>query len=361
VKVGTSVITTGSGQLDYKQLEYLVSQIAKLVKLDYELILVTSGAIAAGMEKLGFSRRPKAIPELQAAASVGQGLLMHEYARLFSVFGLGVGQVLLTQSDFSHRQQYLNARNTLEKLLELRVVPIVNENDTTAVDEIRLGDNDTLAALVANLISADLLIILSDTEGLCTGDPRCVDKVSLIEEVKEITPEVERAAGGVGTKFGSGGMATKVHAAKIVTCARIAMVIAHGRRPNVLLDIVDGGSVGTFFWPKAKKLDSRKLWIAFGRIATGKVVVDEGAKEALIKGKKSLLPAGIVSCSGHFKVGDAVDIVDRQGWVFAKGLTNFSIEEVRQIMGLKTKEISRILPDAVSEEVVHRDCLVILD
>jgi glutamate 5-kinase len=331
------------------------------VELGYELILVTSGAIAAGVEKLGFSRRPKAIPELQAAASVGQGLLMQEYARLFSAFGLGVGQVLLTQSDFSYRQQYLNARNTLEKLLELQIVPIVNENDTTAVDEIRLGDNDTLAALVANLISADLLIILSDTEGLCTADPRSVDKVSLIKEVKEITPEVERAAGGVGTKFGSGGMVTKVQAAKIVTCARIAMVIAHGRHPNVLLEIINGHSVGTFFWPKAKKLDSRKLWIAFGRIATGKVVVDEGAKEALIKGKKSLLPAGVVDCSGHFKVGDAVDIADKRGYVFAKGLTNFSVEEVRQIMGLKTKEVSKILPDAVSEEVVHRDCLVILD
>lgn len=359
VKVGTSVITTPSGRLDFVQLSNLVDQMAELKKRGYELLLVSSGAIAAGVEGLGLDARPTTIPELQAAASVGQGLLLQQYTNLFDKHGIKVGQVLLTQYDTTQRRHYLNARNTLQKLLELETIPIINENDNTAVDEIKFGDNDTLAALVSNLVEADLLIALTDTEGLYTRDPHKTTKARLLQEVEEITPEIEALAGGAGTRFGSGGMVTKIQAAKIVTFAQRGMIIAHGKRPRVLLDIMDYKPVGTFFVPGKKKVESRKLWIAFGRIARGTVMVDEGAKDALLKRGKSLLPAGITKCEGDFGVGDAVNIVDKEGTVFAKGLTNFSLQELNRIKGLKSKEVSAILPDA-SEEVVHRDCLVIL-
>ncbi|MDI6892888.1 MAG: glutamate 5-kinase [Actinomycetota bacterium] len=360
VKVGTSVVTTETGRLDLPQLKNLVGQIAEMVKRGYQVLLVSSGAIAAGVEGLGLEKRPTAMPELQAAASIGQGLLLQQYTNLFKEHGLKVGQVLLTQYDTTHREQYLNARNTLSKLLELGAIPIINENDTTAVDEIRFGDNDTLAALVANLCKADLLIALSDTEGLFTGDPRKDRGVKLLETVEEITPEIEALGGGVGTKFGSGGMVTKIQAAKIVTFAQIGMIIAHGRRPDVLLDVMEGKSVGTFFVPRRKKIGSRKLWIAFGKTSRGTIFVDDGAREALTKRSKSLLPAGVFNCEGNFEVGDAVDIADQKGQIFAKGLTSFGTEELNQIKGLRRSEVVKRLSEETSEEVVHRDCLVIL-
>jgi glutamate 5-kinase len=360
VKVGTSLITDESGKLNQDQLESLVNQIAELSHRGFQLLLVTSGAIAAGVEGLGLERRPTAMPELQAAASVGQGLLLHQYSKLFQKWNLQVGQVLLTQYDTTHRSQYLNARNTLNKLLDFDTIPIINENDTTAVDEIRFGDNDTLAALVSCLIDADLLILLSDIDGLYTIDPRISREAKLLNEIEEITPEIEEIAGGVGSRFGSGGMITKIQAAKIVTCAGTGMIIANGREDGILLKIMDMVPVGTFFFPRKKRISSRKLWIAFGRISKGTIVVDDGAKTALVKKGKSLLPAGVVSCKGNFNLGDAVDVADKEGFVFAKGLINFSTEELNQIKGLKSSEVSSVLSEEASEEVIHRDCLVIL-
>ena len=321
---------------------------------------MSSGAIAAGVEGLGLRKRPTAITELQAAASVGQGLLTHEYSTLFGEHGLKVGQVLLTQYDITHRQQYLNSRNTLKTLLRLGIVPVVNENDATAVDEIKFGDNDTLAALVASLVGANILILLSDIDGLYTCDPRQGNGACLIEEVNNITSEVEKIAGGVGSQFGSGGMVTKVQAARIAVFAQVGMFIANGRRENVLIDIINGKSIGTFFVPRKKKLSGHKLWIAFGKAATGSVVVDDGAAKALLLSGKSLLPAGVVASEGDFQEGDAVNVKDLQGHVFAKGITNYSSGEVDQIKGLKSAEAMEKFPDSMNEEIIHRDCLVIL-
>lgn len=360
VKVGTAVISTPSGRLDLERMNNLVTQMANLAKKGYQLLLVTSGAIAAGLERLGKEERPSAIPELQAAASVGQGLLLQQYTNLFGQHDLKVGQVLLTQFDIIHREQYVNASNTFEKLFEVDVIPIVNENDTTAVEEIKFGDNDTLAALVTNLVKADALIVLTDTEGLYTADPRTNAEAKLIAEVKEITPEIEKLAGDKGTEFGSGGMVTKIRAARIVTLAGASMVVADGRRPDVLLDVMGAKEVGTFFAPHKKKMTSRKAWIAFGRTTKGIIIVDDGAKEALRGRGKSLLPAGILACKGDFSMGDAVDIVDTQGNVFAKGLINFNTQEINKIKGLKSSEVAKVLTGEASEEVIHRDCLVIL-
>lgn len=359
VKVGTNIITDDEGRLEAKKLKVLTDQIAQLKKKDYELLLVTSGAIAAGVGELRLSKRPTSMPKLQAAASIGQGLLLEKYANLFKKHGLSVGQVLITQYDITQRVQYTNAKNTLETLLKFGAIPIINENDTTAVEEIRFGENDTLAALVTNLAEADLLVLLTNTEGFYTIDPKTNKRTVFLSEVGEITEEIEKAAGGVGTRFGSGGMITKIQAAKIVTFGKSAMVIADGRKSGTLLDIMAGKEVGTFFYPSMKKVVSRKLWIAFGLVASGVLYVDEGAKRALAKGGKSLLPAGVVDCKGKFSSGDAVDIAIKGGKVFARGLTNFSAEEINQIKGLKSAEVASKFDDA-AEEVIHRDCLVIL-
>ncbi|MFZ3063634.1 MAG: glutamate 5-kinase [Actinomycetota bacterium] len=360
IKVGTNVITTQSGRLDPEQMKNLVSQMASLAKQGRQLLLVTSGAIAAGLERLGIEERPNAIPALQAAASVGQGLLLQQYTSLFDEYDIRIGQVLLTQFDITHRESYVNASNTFEKLLELGVIPVVNENDTTAVEEIKFGDNDTLAALVTNLAKADLLVILTDMEGLYTADPRLDPEARLISDVPEITSEIEQLAGDTRTTFGSGGMVTKIQAARIVTFAGAAMVMADGRKENVLLDIIAAKPVGTCFSPKKKKLASRKAWIAFGKSVKGTIIVDEGARDALLTKGKSLLPAGIVACEGDFAMGDAVNVADVKGNVFARGLINFSLSELDQVKGLKSSEVSKVLTEEASEEVIHRDCLVIL-
>ncbi len=361
IKLGTSTITKSTGEIDHVQLKNIVDQVAKLRAKDYQVVIVSSGAIAAGVEGLGLKARPASIPELQAAASVGQGLLLHEYTTLFSGHGLKVGQVLLTQNDVIHRQQYLNSRNALKTLLKLGIVPIINENDATAVDEIKFGDNDTLAALVANLVRADILILLSDIEGLYTCDPRLGGDACLIPEVDDITSELENLAGGVGSEFGSGGMATKLQAARIAIFARVGMFITNGRRPSVLVDIMDGKQIGTFFMPRKKKVSGRKLWIAFGKSTAGSITVDDGAVKALTASGKSLLPAGVIASEGEFHEGDAVTIKDLQGRVFGKGITNYSSDEVDHIKGLKTSEVMEKYPESMNnEEIIHRDCLVIL-
>lgn len=360
VKVGSSTITDERGRIDAAALDALVAQIAAVRQAGHQVVLVSSGAIAAGLDALAFDGRPSSVPELQATASVGQGLLMQRYAELFSRRALVAGQVLLTQDDITQRAQYLNARNALKALLDHGVVPVINENDATAVEEIRLGDNDTLAALVAILVKADLLVMLTDTEGLYAADPRHHEASRLIDRVETITPEIERAAGGAGTARGSGGMQTKIAAAHIATSARCAVVIAHGGRPDVLVDAVADIPVGTYFAAQARPLSARKLWIAFARQVRGSIVVDDGACDAICLRGRSLLAAGVVGVHGRFAAGDAVTIAGMSGTVLGRGLTNFSAHELEEVKGLRTDQVERRLPDRESYEVVHRDSLVIL-
>jgi|Deesub1362A_J573_1020465.scaffolds.fasta_scaffold02651_8 glutamate 5-kinase len=353
IKLGTSVVADEKGKLDRAQLRQLAQEISILIKEGKECVLVTSGAIAAGVESLGFSTRPRAIPKLQAAASVGQGALMSEYASLFSEHGVVVGQVLLTQFDFVRRELYVNACNTLHTLLSLDVLPIINENDATAVEEIKFGDNDILAALVSCSVEADLLIILTDTEGFYKNG-------KLLPEVREITDEIEKSAGGAGTHFGSGGMVTKLQAARIVGFVGIPMIVASGRKKGVLKALMSGEKEGTFFYPASERLSRRKHWIAFVLPSKGKIFVDKGAKEALVRRKKSLLPVGVVDFEGEFEIGDAVEIAEKEGKVFAKGITSYSSKELAKVKGLRSKEVYQVIPEPVCEEVVHRDSLVIL-
>ena len=345
VKVGSAVITTETGRLNTERMAGIAAQIAELKTLGYQVMLVTSGAIAAGLERLGLDERPTAIPDLQASAAVGQGLLLQKYSSMFEEHGVHVGQVLLTQYDIAHREHYINAANTFEKLLEFGVVPIINENDTTVVEEIKFGDNDTLAALVVNLTKADALVIMSDIDGLHTADPRVDASARLIEEVAEITPEVEKLAGGAGSIFGSGGMVTKLNAAKIVTMAGAGMFLIDGLGENTLTDTMDGIALGTFFAPRGKKMTSRKAWIAFGTTTKGQITVDEGAKTALLDKGKSLLPAGVIDVSGDFEDGDTVDVIDSAGELLARGLVNFAAADLEKVKGLKSGEIWNNTPN----------------
>jgi len=361
VKVGTTTLSTTTGRLDEKQVKSLVGQMADLYGRGVELALVSSGAIASGLESLGMRERPTDIPGLQAAASVGQGKLVHLYSQLFGAFGIEVGQVLLTQYDVTHRQQYLNARNTLDRLLQLGVIPIVNENDTVAVEEIRFGDNDSLAALVAGLIKADLLVTLTDIDGLYTADPKKDPKAEHLRRVDKITPEIEKLAEDTENELSVGGMVTKVRAAKIAMTSQVGMIIANGRSKNVLKNIYEGKEVGTLFVPQERKVRSSKHWIAFGVKASGRITVDDGARDALLHKDKSLLPAGVLSCEGDFGVGDTVEIADTKGWVFARGKTNFDCAEAERIKGLRTKDAAELIGEPYCKEVIHRDCLVILE
>ncbi|MBE0475540.1 MAG: glutamate 5-kinase [Coriobacteriia bacterium] len=360
VKVGSSLLSAPDGGLDVAFMEALVEQVARLHERGTEAVIVTSGAIAAGIERLDWEERPRAMPALQAAAAVGQVRIIGTYAELFAAHDLPVGQVLVTRHDTAHRAQYLHARDTLEKLLALGVVPVVNENDTTAVDEIRFGDNDTLAALVGTMVKADLVVLLTDIEGLYSADPRADEGAALLEHVDELTEEMLAAAGGPGSTLGSGGMATKLEAARVLMKAGIPMVVCDGRRPDVVVDAASGGCVGTFFAGDACSIGSRKTWIALGRRPAGTIVVDAGAAEAVRTRGKSLLPAGVLSVSGPFQPGDAVLIQDAEGRTVARGLVEMSSADLDRVKGLKTSEIPGILAGYKGEEVIHRDRLVLL-
>jgi len=355
VKVGTSTLTAGGDDLDREVVASLVEQLCAVRSQNHRVVLVTSGAIRAGMAALGVNRA-RTMPEKQAAAAVGQGLLMRLYTDLFRQHDIVAAQILLTRDDIGSRHRYLDARNTVLTLLNQGVVPIVNENDTVATEEIRFGDNDTLAALVAMLIGADLLVVLSDVEGLMApgddGKPRLVERVTRIE------PDLASLAGGPSSKFGTGGMASKVEAARMATRAGIPVIVAHGRRRNVIPDAVVGAAGGTYF-EADRGLASRKRWIAFGRRMAGEVQVDEGAKDSLVKRGKSLLPAGIVAVRGNFQIGDVVKVADQNGEEFARGLSNYSAREVLKVRGLKTAQIRQVLGDWPFDEVIHRDNLVL--
>jgi len=364
IKIGTSTLTRASGQLNHEFLSELVRQVAHEHKKGKEILIVTSGAVGAGLGKLNLHKKPTSLPERQAVAAIGQGLLMEVYEKLFAAHGITVAQILLTRDDMDNRRRYLNARNTLLQLITgYKAVPVINENDTVATEELelRFGDNDTLSALVASLVGADLLLILSDVGGLYTGDPRREKEVSLIPVVKEITPEIQAMAGEAGTLFGSGGMQTKIEAARIVTRSGIAMILASGVEPRVIERIIAGEELGTIFLPAQETLLGRKRWIAFAGQPRGEIVIDPGAVEALVTHKKSLLPSGVVDVKGRFELGDLVRIVDEGNREVARGLSNFSADEVRKIMGGKTRTIAQILGYKTYDEVVHRNNLVCLE
>ena len=357
VKIGTSSITDERGEISQVAVDKLTAEVAALRSQGHRVVVVTSGAIAAGLPALGLSgARPNDVATLQAVSAVGQSRLMGTYDASFGQHGLVAGQVLLAPLDFMDRSQYLHARDTFGRLLDLGVVPVVNENDAVADDEIRYGDNDHLAALVAHLIYADLLILLTDTSGLHNADPRLDAGASLIEEIVEFDHGLERMAGGRGTIRGSGGMATKLRAAKMASWSGIRTVIAAADRPGVLPAAVaaDPG-VGTVVRARDRRLGARKLWIAFAKPYEGVLHVDDGARRALVERGTSLLPVGVTAVSGGFAAGDAVEIADAGGRVFAKGLVRMGAKELQAAAGRRTAE----LPDGAPHEVVHRDDLVV--
>jgi glutamate 5-kinase len=358
VKIGTSSITDDGGAVDTDAVVKLCAEVAELRAQSHTVVVVSSGAIAAGQPALGLTNvRPSDMATLQAVSAVGQSRLMRVYDDTFAAHGLVAGQVLLAPLDFVHRQQYLHARQTMSRLLHLGVVPVVNENDAVADDEIRFGDNDRLAALVAQLVGADVLVLLTDIPGLLTADPRLVEDASLVEEVVTVDHELEKVAGGAGTLRGSGGMASKLAAAKMAAWAGVRVVIAAAGRPSVLAAAVAGDpGVGTVVRPHARRLPARKLWIAFAVGSAGTVVVDEGARRALVERNTSLLPAGVVAVEGSFEADDAVEIADPAGQVLAKGLVRHPARRVQEWAGKRTAD----LPSDLPHEVVHRDDLVVL-
>jgi glutamate 5-kinase len=358
VKVGSAVLT-GEDGLNLQVIEQLAADIAALRERGFQVVLVSSGAIASGKHRMGIEGKLKSIPQKQAAAAVGQGRLMRVYSNAFGKHGLFVGQVLLTMSDIIDRKRFLNIRNTLFTLLEWDVITIINENDTVAVDEIKFGDNDHLAAMVANIVEAHLVINLTSTEGLYDRNPADSRKAKLIPLVMEITPEIEAAATEEATPVGMGGMKSKVQAAKKVTASGIPYIIAPGRRAGVLQEILDGQETGTLFLPPAEHLSSRKYWIAFTLRSRGRLLIDDGAKEALIRDGKSLLPSGVTQVEGDFVLGDPVTCVDAAGNTIAKGLVNYGADEIRKIMGLKTAKIEQVLGYKDYDEVIHRDNLAV--
>jgi glutamate 5-kinase len=360
VKIGSSLVSSREAGLQPERIDRLAEDIAALHSAGREVLVVSSGAIVSGIQKLSLKAYPKSLPVKQAAAAVGQSRLMWAYEKSFERLGLKVAQILLTHHDLADRRRFLNARHTLAALIEFQVIPIINENDTVAVDEIRVGDNDTLAAEVAHLVDADLLVILSDIDGLFTEDPRKNPSAELIPLITEINEDIERRA-GVTTTFGStGGMATKVRAAKMVGEYGVATLIVNGQVAGLLPRILSGNPGGSLFFAKERRMNSRKHWIAYTLRARGTVSVDQGAVEALTNRGKSLLASGIVKVVGTFEAGDPISCLDPDGKEFAKGLVNCSSATLTQIKGLKTAEIQQRLGPQEYEEVIHRDNLVIL-
>jgi glutamate 5-kinase len=359
-KVGTSSVTGPAGQVDRLAVAKLCAEVAAIRARRHRVVVVTSGAIAAGLPALGFPPSGEGcdLATLQAVSAVGQGRLMRVYDDELSGHGLVSGQVLLAPLDFVHRQQYLHARQTLSRLLALGAVPIVNENDAVADDEIRFGDNDRLAALVSHLVGADLLVLLTDAPGLLSADPRRDPSASLIEEVAEVDEELERAAGGAGSPRASGGMASKLAAARMAAWSGVEVVIAAAERPGVLEAAVAGEpGVGTVVRARPRRLPARKLWIAFALPPSGTVVVDDGARRAVVEHGTSLLPAGVRDIYGDFDADEAVEIADARGRVFAKGLARLPAARAADWLGRRTSD----LPLDLAREVVHRDDLVVLD
>lgn len=358
IKIGSAVLANTDG-LDLQIIEQLVDEIAELTKKGYQIVVVTSGAIASGKHRMGISGPLKSMPQKQAAAAIGQGRLMRVYSNAFGKHGIYVAQILLTMSDLTDRKRFLNVRNTLSTLTEWGVIAIINENDSVAVDEIKFGDNDHLAAMIANITEAQLLINLTSTEGLYDKNPALNKNAKVISLVREITEEIEMAATADTTSVGMGGMKSKVIAARKVTAFGIPYIIAPGRERGILNAVLAGKDKGTLFLPMSEHLTSRKYWIAFTLRSRGKLIIDEGARTAIVEHGKSLLPSGIIGVEGNFDVGDPVVCVDQNGISVAKGLVNYGAPEIQKIMGLKSSKIEQVLGHKDYDEVIHRDNMAV--
>jgi glutamate 5-kinase len=358
VKVGSNVLTENHG-LNVTAIRSITRQICLLIDRGLEVILVTSGAMASGVKKVGLSKRPGEIPKRQAVAAVGQAGLIMEYEKAFARYKKKVAQILLTSEDLSNRQRYLNARNTLYTLLSWQVLPIVNENDTVMVEEIKFGDNDNLAAMITLLLDAGILINLTDIDGLYTKDPRVFPEAEIIPLVSSINKDIERLAGDIPGALGTGGMLSKIKAAKKLNTSGIPMIIANGGIPNILIKLFSGENLGTYFVPKEHRLASRKRWIGFNLKPQGALIIDEGAANAIIKRGKSLLPSGILKVEGDFNVGAAVEFKGIQRQTFGIGLVNYSAADISRIKGLNSNKIGGCLGYKPYDEVIHRDNLAI--
>lgn len=360
VKIGSSLLTRGGLGLDLEALAHWTDQIAQLWEDGRQTLLVSSGAVAEGMVRLGWRTRPQHLNELQAAAAVGQSGLIQAYESQFQRHGRRTAQILLTHEDMAHRQRYLNARSTLTTLLSHGVVPIINENDTVVIDEIRFGDNDTLGALVANLVEADLLIILTDQPGLFDKDPCLSKDAQLIQEARVDDARLESMAGGSSSGLGRGGMITKLRAARLAARSGTGTVIAHGREPEVLLRLLRGERLGTFLIPGSERLDARKRWLIGQFQVKGRLILDAGAVQAIRQQGKSLLPIGVREVEGQFQRGDVVSCQDEHGCEIARGLINYAAHEARQIKSCPSSQIAAILGYVDEPELIHRDNLVLV-
>ena len=360
IKVGSSLVTNEGRGLDHAAVARWAAEITQLSRAGKSIVLVSSGAIAEGMQRLGWHTRPRAIHDLQAAAAVGQMGLVQAYERAFAQFGLQTAQVLLTHEDLADRRRYLNARTTLTTLLGLRAIPIINENDTVTTDEIRFGDNDTLGALVTNLLEADVLVLLTDQQGLYTADPRRHADATIVRTARAGDPELERMAGGAGSAIGRGGMLTKVLAAKRAARSGASTVIACGRDPDVLTRLAGGETVGTKLTAEHTSLGARKQWLADHVRVAGRLTLDEGAVRALLRDGKSLLPIGVVAVAGNFGRGEVVGCITPDGREVARGLVNYGAQEATRIMRRPSHEIEAVLGYVDEPELIHRDNLVLL-
>lgn len=360
IKIGSSVLTDKDGSLSENIFEKLAQEISKIRDKNIEVIVVSSGAIASGMKKLNLTERPTEVSMKQAIAAAGQSTLIWHYERAFSDFNLNVAQILLTLDGLSDRKRFLNARKTLTRLLSMGIIPIVNENDTVAVEEIMLGDNDNLAAHITSLIEADLLIMLTDIDGLYNKDPRVNSDAELLSLIEKIGEDVENTAGDTFGRTTIGGMKTKIEAAKKAAAFGVPTIIANGNNGSTLDEIFDGKEVGTLFLPSEQSLSGRKHWIAFTLKSAGEIIIDSGAVNALTSSGKSLLPSGIKGVNGSFGVGESITCIDENGKQIARGLTSYGSGDIKKIMGSKTTEVEGILGYKYSDEVIHRDDLVIV-
>lgn len=361
IKIGSSVLTAGSDVLHNEVFRNVAKNISVLKKDGYEIIIVSSGAVAAGRKSLTCIEQPVSIPQKQASAAIGQVRLMRLYEDCFNAHGHNTAQVLLTHDALSDRKKFLNARNTLFTLLHCGIIPIINENDSVVVDEIQFGDNDILSALVTNLVDADLLLILTDRDGLFAQDPERCENATLIKVVEKITKEIETLAKGSSSSVGTGGMISKIDAAKKASIYGIPTIVVNGNTNNIITGVFKGEDVGTFFLPRQSKLSSRKHWIAFNLKPKGTLIVDDGAKQAVVKMGKSLLSSGLLDVKGNFKFGDPVKCVDTNGIEFARGLINYRAEEVFRLRGLHSRDIKKVLGYKYYDEIIHRDDLVVLE
>lgn len=360
IKIGSGVLTDELGALDHTVIAQIATEVVDIRRRGMQVVIVSSGAVAAGRSELGMTEKPKTIPQKQAAAAIGQTSLMQAYQRALHPFGVKAAQLLLTSEDLGSRQRFLNARATIDTLLSFDVIPIINENDTVVVEEIKFGDNDNLSALVTNVAEAELLIILTDVAGLYSADPRKHPDAKLIPLVRTVTRELERSASGTGSSIGTGGMVTKLAAAKKAAKNGVSTLMIPGKLPRALIQAIDGEEIGTLFLASGTGLNRRKHWIAYTLKPTGSIVVDDGARDVLVNKGKSLLPSGILLVEGRFERGASVRICGSDGREFARGLTDYSSSEISRLAGKKSSDIEKILGYHYADVVVHRDNLVVL-